>query len=236
MRPDERPPSHKVAADLRARIMAGRLKPGAQLPSTAQLAAQYKTAPTTIQNAVRMLKAEGFVTSRAGAGVYVRDGHPFAVRAAAYFNPADRGVSYKILDVSEVDVPDDVAAALGEERAICRTRLMLRGDVPVEVSRSYYPLSLAAGTPLAGRGRIRGGAPAVLQDLGYPERRWVDRISNRQPTTEEVELLDIPEGVSVFRQFRTVVSDGDRPVEVSELIKPGHLYELEYEQFVSDDG
>lgn len=235
MRPDNRPPSHKVAAALRAQIMAGRLEPGAQLPSTAQLAERYDTAPTTIQNAVRILKAEGFVTSRAGAGVYVREGHPFTVRAAAYFEPSSRGVSYKILDVSEVEPPSDVAAALGEDRAICRTRLMLRGDAPVELSRSYYPLSLAAGTPLAGRGRIRGGAPAVLDDLGYPEREWTDRISTRQPTPEESEVLEIPEGTPVFRQFRTVVSDGGRPVEVSELIKPGHMYELEYQQSVADD-
>jgi GntR family transcriptional regulator len=233
--PDTRHPSHKVAADLRAQIMAGLLIAGAQLPSTAQLAELYKTASTTIQNAVKMLKAEGFLTSRAGAGVYVREGHPFTVKAAAYFEPASRGVSYKILGVGEVDPPADVLAELGEDRAVCRERLMLREEVPVELSRSYYPLSLAAGTPLAGRGRIRGGAPAVLADLGFPEREWTDRISTRPPTTEEAELLHIPEGVPVFRQFRTVLSDDGRPVEVSVLIKPGHLYELLYRQPVADD-
>jgi GntR family transcriptional regulator len=233
--PDTRHPSHKVAADLRAQIMAGLLTAGAQLQSTAQLAELYNTAPTTIQNAVKMLKAEGFLTSRAGAGVYVREGHPFTVKAAAYFEPASRGVSYKILGVSEVEPPADVLAELGEDRAVCRERLMLREEVPVELSRSYYPLSLAAGTPLAGRGRIRGGAPAVLADLGFPEREWTDRISTRPPTTEEAELLHIPEGVPVFRQFRTVLSDDGRPVEVSVLIKPGHLYELLYRQPVTDD-
>lgn len=235
MRPDERHPSHKVAADLRAQIMAGLLKAGAQLPSTAQLAEQYNAAPTTIQNAIRMLKGEGFVTSRAGAGVYVREGHPFTVKASAYFEPTSRGVSYTILDVGEVEPPVDVAAALGEDRAICRTRLMMRDQVPVELSRSYYPLSLAAGTPLAGRGRIRGGAPAVLAELGYPEREWTDRISTRPPTTEEAERLEVPDGVPVFRQFRTVYSRDERAVEVSVLIKPGHLYELQYRQLVADD-
>jgi GntR family transcriptional regulator len=107
---------------------------------------------------------------------------------------------------------------------------MLRGETPVELSRSYYPASWAAGTALAGRGKIRGGAPAVLAELGYPERGWTDRISTRPPTTEEVEVLEIPQGVPVLRQFRRVYTDGDRPVEVSVLIKPGHLYELEYQQ------
>ncbi|MEV0584141.1 GntR family transcriptional regulator [Nonomuraea sp. NPDC050310] len=234
MRPDNRHPSHKLAAELRAKIMAGLLEPGAKLPSTAELGERYGVVGATVQNAVRMLKAEGFVTSRAGSGVFVRTGHAFEVRAAAYFEPASRGINYRILDASEVDPPDDVAQVLGDGRAICRTRLMLRDETPVELSRSYYPSSLAAGTPLAGRGRIRGGAPAVLAELGHPEREWIDRISTRPPTTEEAEMLEIPEGIPVFRQFRIVYSDHEQPVEVSVLIKPGHLYELSYRQPVAD--
>lgn len=236
MRPDNRHPSHKVAADLRAKIMARLFEPGTQLPSTAQLAEEYDTATTTIQNAVRMLKAEGFLTSRMGAGVYVRAGNPFVVRAAAYFDPSSRGVTYRILDAAEVDPPVDVLEALGEERAICRTRLMLQEEVPVELSQSYYPLSLAAGTALASRGRIRGGAPAVLAGLGFPEREWTDRISTRPPTSEEAEMLEIPDGIPVFRQFRVVYSDDAQPVEISVLVKPGHLYELMYRQSAEDDG
>jgi GntR family transcriptional regulator len=215
--------------------MSGLLTPGERLPSTKQLVERYGVAGSTIQSAVGILKAEGFLESRAGASVSVRETHAFAVEAAAYFVPASRGVTYKILDVSEVEPPADVLAELGENRAICRERLMLREEAPVELSRSYYPLSLAAGTPLAGRGRIRGGAPAVLADLGHPEREWTDRISTRPPTTEEVELLDIPEGVPVLRQFRTVFSDNGLPVEVSVLIKPGHLYELTYRQKIESD-
>ncbi|MDF5758772.1 GntR family transcriptional regulator [Spongiactinospora sp. TRM90649] len=235
MRPDTRHPSHKVAADLRAKIMAGLLKPDEQLPSTPQLAERYDAAPTTIQNAVRMLKAEGFVTSRAGAGVYVSRDHAFTVETAAYYDPASRGVAYRILDVAELQPPADVAAALKEDRAVCRSRLTMRGETPMELSRSYYPMSLAAGTPLTGRGRIRGGAPAVLADLGYPELEWTDRVSTRVPTTEEAEILEIPDGVPVLRQFRTIFSEDDRPVEVSVLIKPGHLYELTYRQAVDDE-
>jgi GntR family transcriptional regulator len=77
---------------------------------------------------------------------------------------------------------------------------------------------------------IRGGAPQALADLGFPQRRFMDRISVRQPTETEVQGLDLPPDVPVFRQFRVVYSDGERPVEVSVLIKGGHLYELSYRQ------
>lgn len=236
MRPDDRPPSHKVAADLRAQIMAGRLVPDEKLPSTAQLAERYDVVTTTVQNAVKILKEEGFVTSKAGSGVYVRDRRPFVVDASAYYDPASRGVTYRLLSVvPDLEAPADVARSLGEDRAVLRHRMTLRGDEPLELSWSYYPLSIANGTPLAGRGKIRGGAPAVLAEAGYPEREFVDQVSSRLPTPEEAELLELPPGLTVLRQFRTIYSDDGRPVEVSILIKDAHLYELMYRQVIAED-
>ncbi|MCG5216197.1 UTRA domain-containing protein [Streptosporangium sp. KLBMP 9127] len=136
--------------------------------------------------------------------------------------------------MAEVEPPADVAAALRDERgAVLRHRLLVHDGDPVELSWSYYPSSIAAGTPLAGRGRIRGGVPQVLADLGHPQRQFTDRVSVRPPTTEEAEGLGLPEGVPVFRQFRVIYSDDMRPVEVSVLIKGGHRYELVYHQDVA---
>ncbi|GAA3669915.1 hypothetical protein GCM10022224_037630 [Nonomuraea antimicrobica] len=155
------------------------------------------------------------------------------VEASAYKSPNPRGYSYELLQVGEVQPPNDVATALGTEdggRVVVRQRLLVHDGDPVELSWSYYPVHIAAGTPLAARKKIRGGAPEVLADLGFPERHFEDRISVRQPTTEEVEGLDLPPDVPVFRQFRTVYSNSRQPVEVSVLIKGGHLYELSYRQ------
>lgn len=228
MRPDARPQSEQIAAEIRAQIMSGELPPGTQLPSVPTFAAERDVSTTTIQTAWRLLKGEGFVTSRTGAGVYVRDRHQFTVDAAAYYEPATRGVTYKLLSVAEVTAPADVADALGEMTAVLRHRMTLRGDEPVELSWSYYPASLAAGTPLAGRGKIPGGAPRVLAEAGYPEREFVDRLSTRPPTREEAEQLEVPVGIPVLRQFRVVYSNDRRPVEVTLITKPGHLYELSY--------
>ena len=79
--------------------------------------------------------------------------------------------------------------------------------------------------------RVKGGAPRILEELGYPEREFTDRVSVRMPTTEEIEMLDLPE-VPVIRQFRTVFSDNDRPVAVNIMIKGGHRYDLVYRQTV----
>ncbi|MEV4353253.1 GntR family transcriptional regulator [Nonomuraea sp. NPDC049625] len=232
-RPDPRPRHQQIAAELRAEIMSGALKPGEQLPSTPQMVARFGAANATIQRALQSLKDEGFVRGHAGKGVFVREGRQFVVEATPYKSPGPRGYSYELLDVGEVEPPNDVAAAFAMSpggSVIMRHRLLLHDGEPVELSWSFYPVDIAGGSPLASRKKIRGGAPRVLADLGFPERHFDDRISVRQPTVNEVEGLDLPADVPVFRQFRVIYSDFQRPVEISILIKGGHLYELSYHQ------
>lgn len=216
--------------------MSGDLPVGAQLPPTQQMLAHYSTSPATVQRALASLEDEGFIDRKPGRGIYVRDRQSFIVRVSAYFAPTPRGYSYKLLDVGEVRPPVDAAKVLELNNgmtAILRHRLMSHDGVPVELSWSYYPLQLATGTPLAGRAKIPGGAPRVLADLGYPQLYFRDYISSRAPTTEELEALEMPDNVPVMRQFRMVYSHNDQPVEVTVMIKPAHLYELEYQEIIT---
>lgn len=232
---DGRPRYQQIAADLRAQIMSGELAPGEQLPSTQHLVRRYAAANATIQNALAALKGEGFVYSRVGKGVYVRDKQPFVVQVAPYFTPTPTGYSYRLLDVTEDRPPAEITEALNlsdNGTAILRKRLTLHDGDPVDLSWSYYPTEIAAHSPLAARTKIPGGAPQALTTLGYPQRNFTDRLSARLPTTEELENLELPDDVPIIRQFRTVYSDERRPVEASILIKGAHLYELLYHQTI----
>src|SRR5918999_2847043 len=68
---DKRPPFKKIANSIRAAILTGEFEPGAQLPPGRQLAEFFGVSPMTVHQAVRTLRDEGFVTSRAGSGVFV---------------------------------------------------------------------------------------------------------------------------------------------------------------------
>ncbi|GAA2773924.1 GntR family transcriptional regulator [Saccharopolyspora taberi] len=232
-RTDDRPRHVQIAAHLRSRILSGDYEPGTKLPSTPKLMEWFDAASVTVQRAISMLKAEGFATSRAGAGVYVRNRQPFVVDVANYYAPSPGGYKYELLEVDEVAPPADVAQVFGlaeGETAILRKRVMRYDGEPVEMSWSYYPPDLARGTALAEHGKVRGGAPRVLADLGYPQRYFDDEVSVRAPETDEVVLLDLPSDVPVIRQLRVIYSDNERPVEASVLIKGGHLYALRYRQ------
>jgi putative hydrolases of HD superfamily len=70
---DPRRPNIKIAASIRAAILSGELEPGSRLPSNQELAKFFGAAPMTVQTAIRKLSDEGFVRTRTGSGVYVRD-------------------------------------------------------------------------------------------------------------------------------------------------------------------
>lgn len=56
---------------LRSDILEGRLRPGAFLPSTRELARTYKLARGTIVSAFEQLRAEGYVSGSIGSGTFV---------------------------------------------------------------------------------------------------------------------------------------------------------------------
>jgi 5'-deoxynucleotidase YfbR-like HD superfamily hydrolase len=70
---DPRRPNVQIAASIRAAILTGELAPGSQLPSGNELAKFFGASRVTVLAAIRTLRDEGFVRSRAGSGVYVRD-------------------------------------------------------------------------------------------------------------------------------------------------------------------
>lgn len=92
---DPRSPYIQIAASIRAAILSGELEPEAQLPTGDELAKFFGVTRATIGSAVRILREEGFVRSRAGGGVYVsgqaslpvspEEPHPLAGIAAFLF-------------------------------------------------------------------------------------------------------------------------------------------------------
>ncbi|MCX4761688.1 GntR family transcriptional regulator [Streptomyces sp. NBC_01275] len=244
---DRRSLHERIAADLRDDIMSGEAAPGTPLPSTAQLKERFDAAAATVQKAVQLLKDEGLVVSRAGAAVTVREHRQRTVAPAALMTPGGPGepcrwlteaakhgthARSEILDVTECRPPADVRAALGlpgDGAALLRCQILLIDDEPAELAQSYYPLDIARGTPLTDRRRIKGGTPALLTALGHPPRRSADRVSARVPTQEQYRALRLRSSMPVLRTLRVVHDARNRPVEVTVMVKAGHLYELQYE-------
>lgn len=243
---DPRPKAEVIAADVRYLIMSGEWQPGRKLPTTGDFQGQYSTSNVTVQRALKILKEEEFIEGRSGSGVFVRDKAPTEITPASYMNASPEGAPYswitearkrsqrggnRIISVREEVPPPrvrEVYALDGTGVAILRSRVGLLDDEPAELVRSWYPAEIARDTRLADRRKIPGGSPTLLTELGYPARGQDDVVSARLATTEEYKLLELPGDVPVLEIFRVVFSDERRPIEVTELIKPGHNYKMSY--------
>lgn len=85
---DARAPYMQVASRLRAAILTGQYAPGDKLPSGPELAAQFKVARMTVQQAIRLLRTEGLIVSRQGSGVFVRERTQRTVELRPYLEQA----------------------------------------------------------------------------------------------------------------------------------------------------
>lgn len=154
-------------------------------------------------------------------------------QADAWSEEAKQRGGQQLTDVAEVVPPNEVASALrlspGEKAAV-RRRAILLGDDVIELADSYYPLSIARGTALSEKRKIKGGAPTLLAQLGYQARRVSEDLEFRAAEESERTALALPEGASVLTLLRTTSTEDGSPFEVQLMVMkaPRRLhYEIE---------
>lgn len=86
--------SHSVIRQVESLILRGILKPGERLPSERELSEKMSVSRPSLREALADLQHRGFLTSKAGAGVYVADvlGSAFAPALVALFATHDEAV------------------------------------------------------------------------------------------------------------------------------------------------
>jgi GntR family transcriptional regulator len=251
--PHERPRFRLVADELRRRILAGAIPPGALLPSEAALIAEFGVSRGTIREAMALLRAEGLVVTEHGRGTHARPVLPVrrlgfdryrreAGQAGGDRPPEtsftrDQGIDWSDyqLDKEFREVPAtatlaelfgiDVGTMLLERRFLFRAL-----GIPQQTSTSYLLLDMVAGTPVADPANEPwpGGNIAQLHTLGVEITSVWERVRARMPLPDEIAALNIPGGVPVLTITRRMLA-GERVVEVAvDIVLPADRTELEY--------
>ncbi|MER5761037.1 UTRA domain-containing protein [Streptomyces sp. NPDC002082] len=145
---------------------------------------------------------------------------------------AGRRGAQRILHAGEVDAPTEVAGMLGlptGETVIARRRIIELDGEPTELTDTYYPADIAAGTPLAGTAKIRGGAVTLLATLGHIGARAVENVTARMPGPEEREHLRLGPVEPVLQLARTTYDSAGRPIQADVMVMPAGRQQLRYE-------
>ncbi|WP_330329909.1 UTRA domain-containing protein [Streptomyces sp. NBC_00536] len=138
----------------------------------------------------------------------------------------------RILYAEEEPASDEVARMLGVPvagRVVRRRRIIELDGVPRELTDTYYPAAIAAGTPLASTAKIRGGAVTLLAALGHVGVRVVEEVTARLPTEEERGHLRSAPGEPVLLVSRVTLDAADRPLQADVMVMPADRAQLRYE-------
>lgn len=202
-------PAYKQVADaLRREIRSGELPAGSKLLSLPQLGRRYGVTPDVARQALAILRGEGLIETRQGAGAFVRSFTRITRTSPARLSRAqwgsgqaiqdhDTGPRWRTVDVvvAESPAPADVAEALGVEEGtavLSRARRFLVDERPVQLATSYYPLALVQGTAITYTDTGPGGSYARLAEIGHEPVKFRERVEDRLPEGGERTDLALP--------------------------------------------
>ncbi|GHJ49333.1 GntR family transcriptional regulator [Catellatospora sp. TT07R-123] len=253
---DRRPPSRRIADELRDKIESGVYAPGEQLPSERELAATYQTARNTAREALAILQSEGLAAARHGKGVFVRQRRPLVRSGADRYSKRARDKSglspFRIevmkqgripstecRSVTQVPPPADVAERLDLDPAtdlvVRRENWYFADGEPVQIGVTYIPVPIVLGSPLATEKTLgRGSIYARFEDLGRSITRSREEISSRMPTPAEASGLMMPPGVPVIVVLHTSFDQDIKPFEVTRFVMRADLTGLDYHMPIED--
>ncbi|MFK4071087.1 GntR family transcriptional regulator [Streptomyces sp. NPDC029674] len=138
----------------------------------------------------------------------------------------------RIVHAGEVPAPDTVADLLGltaGDPVVVRRRVIELDGEPCELTDTYYPVTIARGTPLAETGKIRGGAVTLLAGLGHTGVRVREDVTARMPDAGEREALRLGPDEPVLRLNRVTLDGEGRPIQADMMLMPAHRQQLRYE-------
>ncbi|GAB2957433.1 GntR family transcriptional regulator [Streptomyces pseudoechinosporeus] len=224
----------QIAEDLRTRIANGEFGPGDLLPSGRDLAEQWDVSRATVVKAYDVLRADGLVVARQGAGFTVAEtpvARPAGGRRAGSSRVAG-GAPYRRLGTPDRTVPPPhVADALGlkpGEEALRRIRLVLLDDgSPQSLVTAWFPPSIADAAPrLAAKGPIpEGTTHYVRRETGRFPAEGVDTTTVRLASAEEARLLEVEQPAAVAVALHVAFDQDHRPLVCEEGVTPSHVFE-----------
>ena len=247
---DSRPPSRKIADDLREAIERGDLVAGQKVPSERELARRYGAARNTAREAIRLLSEDGLLLAQHGRGVFVRPAPPLIRFGNDRYSPRHKetGLSpflmecakqgkigcFEVLSIERIVPPPAVADRLqvpaDMASVLRRENVFWADDDPVQRVTTYVPWELAEGTDLLTEEVGHPyGIHGIFEDQGHVMTRIREEVSARMPHPDERRDLRLPPGVPVLDVLHTSLDQQGQPYELTRLVMRTDLTGLLYD-------
>lgn len=178
---------------------------------------QYRVARQTVQNAFDLLRGEGMIVTRPGAGAFVRT-RPAVQHLTR--NRLERSGRRTLLDGTPTQGP---AVPARTEPADEHTANILGVRLGAEILVRERVLH-ADGEPIQlATSRLRPAAAGQARD------HFVEYVSTRPARPEEATSLMLSSGTPVLCVTRIAFDNEGTAVELNDMVLPGDRYQLIYE-------
>ncbi|MER6048429.1 GntR family transcriptional regulator [Streptomyces sp. NPDC001793] len=231
----------QVAAEIRSGITAGEYKPGALLPSEAQLIERYGVSRPTVRKAIDALRAEGLIEVIHGKGSYVRAVPAPAVAIERTITRSGKTFHTGHQDWQQAEAPTVYRTTttastgsllgLGEGEALFAVDRLLSD--PHTGARALHRVLI----PFATADQVEELAEtpdtepeliyAMLTEAGH-QLTWDETVSARMPLPDERDTLQVPDVTPILLASRLTLGTDRRPLILEELRTGADRAQLSY--------
>ena len=226
-----------IAQDLRERIALGEFGDLGAMDSEAQLGARYAVSRPTVRRALELLRDEGLLASRPGAGWFVT-GSAFHQRlaigtfrhASSAIAEAGKAITREVVDFELRPATGSLASALGvtEETSVLHCRSVRRVDGEgLDVVSEWVPAERAASISPAA-----AASPGIWETLCRAGHRVVtvrQTVTAGLASDSDAALLGATAGDPLLLVRRIAVEAGGIPLALSDHRYLARRFALEVE-------
>ena len=225
------PAYYRVASVLRGDIERGRWKVGEQIPTEAELVAQFAVSRNTVRQALAVLLARNLVTRQQGRGTFVAPhglSHVIGelkslteVLRERGFEPGTQCVSVAVDPHPPLDAIEHLQSSV-----IWRvTRLRTADGRPFCTMSSWVPDELGRKLDPERLTEVGSLYLTLREDLGVLLSEATEIIRAEAATSLDAEALAIRRASPVIVIYRWVSDNRGRPVEYARAAAPGDRYQ-----------
>jgi GntR family transcriptional regulator len=218
----QQPLHRRIEDEIRARIAAGRWRPGTSLPSESALSGEFGVPRGIVRQALLALKAEGLLFGKPGRRPIVRSAarsRSFSSYApfAEWARELHLDVGHRTLELADREAEAEACCALGlpaGAHVVDILRVWTVESEPAMVERSSFVLDV--GRMVSEFDADRGSLLEFLADRGVLLERAHHTFDAVAASTADAQILRVAMGVPLLRERRTAVEAGGRAVGYSD--------------------
>lgn len=220
----------QLAEQLMAAITDGSVQPGDPVENEVAMSKRLGLSRPTVRYAIRHLVDQGLLVRKRGLGTFItsRRVHRKVSKGSLYEDLSNQGRSPSTKVLSQANEKNPKAATALEldpdTELIALKRLRFADGETLTIMHNWLPSRFG---PISDDVLEQRGLYSILRDHGVGPIVVHQSISARLPTTEERELLDIPNRLPVITVKRTAFQPGGAPVEYAEHVYRSDTYEID---------